>query len=1508
MLASLRNYRPNRKKITSKSPFSFKRPDPASPHPYATQVFDIGESSFEEPADSDVVSNASRGGFEPVVAAAPPQLPPVEPVNSPRVEIDIDLTPADWFPSHFLKTDSIAGPSSLTGAATTIAESSNAAKSADTLASAEMASDEEEEEDDEEDYSDASEDNLEDLDASDFLSVPENDETPNQSSSFPRKAAPSPIKIPNASLHGPRVQLVRSATTQSRPESTFSFEGVSAVSGTTIARALIGDSFILSNDRSSKYRSGASVLTRSDSATLPRGEHPFSPAWTIRKSGAFTPVDALGAPIPPVPQMPEGLRRAIAESRDRLKVDDAAGKKNRRRSGSDMETPVTPLSRTNSGSGMSRAGEEEDADKQKRVSRISEATTPVSAVSATPDPSAPDSAANTATASDASPNTSLNFHGAVSPASFPTSPGESTTSASDNRSSRDIDNVLDYYNFEASPGYTGGSGGQSAFDLPSPDPVDPNRFQPAFSPITEETRSQLSPNSFTSRRTNGKLSLASTPSPSTGGGRVEWRGNEIRSLPPHPLLPIGDRPRSSSSLLPAPIVIPPPPLQSISAYAASPLSSTAGDDHLEPPSRGLFHNRQRSGSTPAPIKVVRDSRDITAYNITVTPRVGTSSNGSSPATAEDALARQQQTFPETPSAFSPTFSPSTDASAGDRNSMVPPPVPPSASGVVGPRPGYTSLAQQMLLTRAATTVRGARHSRQASLTRARNRGTAIFPSAETATLLKEAIPNSPEDDTSGTALPASLVEENEEDEERKQGEVDDQTSSQGHAFPSNDAASEADSASVYTPSIQSSYPSPPPPNRSFHRLSKSDDSHWQSIEGRSQDQHEKPHVEKPLPAMPVSPAESLPSQEPAAELAPSPAAPTAVPAALKSASSSSLPRPSHRPSPSVSPAPLPQPPSRRSSYKSTPSPAPPFERTEEAALSSSSTATPAINEPHVATAETTAEPTTPPPPISPRQNRPPLMLSPPPPPVDHSLGSPHIVPVVTPVTRGGDSPTFSSFGSPPPYYTVMYDRDNARDQERMTPSTGGSNGYADNFFPSTPSLPLREQRTSLQSLAPATPGPNGRRARPRPPLPVGPRRPSTSTAALPSQMRNRNGSVSSISSQLPSGRRFTSPRFQTPQPKWRGYTMDAAKWTFSSAQLQGIVSRAIRQSAEASSIRLLRMETVDRDIPAELHRLEMQRTDVKTRYKMLAKRRTNLTAQLTGYIDGTEPEDTANILRAVENLKEISSELDRLAEDLHSADEQIAQLMSLRDVHSASALAMALRKLNASFLKQIAEAESLREQVETLRAERDEAWSQAVDVANDFDDLNERMEVNSPGPSVYSKRSSRVLASKKSSIRVSKAGLRSSSRRSSVSSIGNRASSSGLPSATFEDIPPVPPIPRRRPDDIRTDLSTRVSALATTPTSESRALDQAQAELYSMLGLAVPERNSRRSHSLIMSAASDSENPILSSLAPPAASSRPRSDASRPTSLPPNSHLSEALSAMTADRTAMMVTLGILDD
>ncbi|KAJ7057079.1 hypothetical protein C8F01DRAFT_1153323 [Mycena amicta] len=1383
--ASLINYRPNKKKVTSSSskttPFSLRRADPTASHPYVQEVFDItGETSFSESENSyDVLASTSL----------PTSTLSADAVASPRVDVDIEFTPADWFPSHFLKTDSVAGPSSLGAAASAIvAGNANANASAESLTAT----------DDEGSVSVSDDDLAEDLKAlgaADFLKLPETS----------RKGAPSPIRIPNAALHGPRVQIERSISTQSRPESMFSLD------------ALIGDSFVLSHDRSSRYRSGASVLTRSDSATLPRGEHPFSPAWSIRRSGAFTPLegDLDVPPLPPMPVMPDELRRVIAESRDRLKTNSRA-------------SPVPSDDR--------------------RISRITEVATPVSPDAPQTGGLAPDSALALSDTSSSPRSPPLAHPGAASPSSFPTSPGEvSNLSGSDHRSSREIDNVLDYYNFDSSPNYGAGS----SFDPPTPDPrADPHRFHPAFSPITEVTEdsSQISPNSFRSRLTN----TGPTPSPalSPGPARQEWRPGEIRSLPPHPVQ------RAANGHVPSPIVIPPPPIIATATASTPSLPMLVTDDDgnaLQPPSRGIF-NRLRAGSAPSPIKVVRDSRDITSYNITVTPRVETSSAGSTPITAndDDAL-RQQQTFPETPSAFSPTFSANSDGTS-DRNSMVPP-LPATA---INGKPGYTSLAQQVLLTRSSTTVRpgGGRpsHSRQASVgARAKNRTTVIFPSAATANMLKEVLPASPEE----SEPPVAIGEENEQEEPEKAEE----TSS--HA---------PDSASLYS---AGSFPSPGMPQK---RLSQSSDAHSNSLHDvlLQRDYHA-----KPLPAMPMSPMSPAESME-TPEQAPAPI----VESTSASASSSSLSPPSSTSS-SASPAPPMEALPLSLSRKSTPAPQ---ERVVEVILPVETVvATTTVQEPH----------------------RPPLLLTPPPP-VDPMLGSPHIVPLFTPARGNGESsPMHSSLGSPPPYYTVMYDRDTGRDVERMTPSTGGSNGYPDAYTPITPAMPLRDQRTlSIQSISSPNPPGTARssRHRSRPPLPVGPRRPSTSVATPgPSGGRNRNGSVSSIASNV-HGRRVTSaPRFQTPPVKWRGYTMEAAKWTFSSAQLQSIVSRAIRQSAEASSIRLLRLETIDTDIPDELHRLEMQRTDVKTKYKMLSRRRTNLLATLTGHLDGTEPEDPTYALRLVENLKEISTELDRLAEDLHSADEQISQLSTLRDVHSASALAMALRKLNASFLKQIAAGEALTQQVATLQAERDEAWSQAVDVANEFDDLNERIETQSPGPSSYNKRSSRVLASKKSSIRVSKAGLRTSSRRSSVSSIGGQRHSSALSSATLEDIPPVPPIPRRRPDDIQTDLASRISALSTTPSSETRALDQAQAELYNMLGIPLPDaRSSRRSHSVILSAASDENNPLLSP--PPQRRSERHSDVSRPSSLPGNSKLSETLSAMTADRAAMLATLGMLND
>ncbi|THV05740.1 hypothetical protein K435DRAFT_646716 [Dendrothele bispora CBS 962.96] len=389
--------------------------------------------------------------------------------------------------------------------------------------------------------------------------------------------------------------------------------------------------------------------------------------------------------------------------------------------------------------------------------------------------------------------------------------------------------------------------------------------------------------------------------------------------------------------------------------------------------------------------------------------------------------------------------------------------------------------------------------------------------------------------------------------------------------------------------------------------------------------------------------------------------------------------------------------------------------------------------------------------------------------------------------------------------------------------------------------------------------------------------------------RQRNGSTSGVSgnSRLRAASvavPLHSPRFQTPAIKWRGYPMEAAKWTFTSSELQDIVSGAIKHSAEASGIRLLRLRTAQEEIPEELRRMEMQRTDIKTKYKMMARKRTDIMNELSTGLGG---DDKSANLQLLEELKDVSMVLDRLAEDLHTTDEQVAQLVSLRDVHNASALAMAIRKLNASFLKQLAMNEHYRHQLEALEGERDDAWKQAEAVAGDYD----RLVVDTPtsqqsGSQPHSNRSSRVMAMRKSSLRVSKAGLRTSSSRASISS--NRlsvASASGSKSPfTGEEVPPVPPLPRR-PTDIYTDIP-GISTEAHSPNSATRAMMKAHEELCDMLGIKMVDRP-RRSRSV--GGRGDIEKMTTQS------PSRPQSSGGRPTSLPDRSQLTEAYQVMAAD-------------
>ncbi|KAG1718791.1 hypothetical protein EDB19DRAFT_1648891 [Suillus lakei] len=278
----------------------------------------------------------------------------------------------------------------------------------------------------------------------------------------------------------------------------------------------------------------------------------------------------------------------------------------------------------------------------------------------------------------------------------------------------------------------------------------------------------------------------------------------------------------------------------------------------------------------------------------------------------------------------------------------------------------------------------------------------------------------------------------------------------------------------------------------------------------------------------------------------------------------------------------------------------------------------------------------------------------------------------------------------------------------------------------------------------------------------------------------------------------------------------------------------------------------------------MQRTDVKTKYKTLVRKRWQLMGALAGHLDGPDLCDSMTAARTVEELSEVSIALDQLTDELHTVVEQLGQLKSLRDVHSASALAMALRKVNSTFLKQVSESQKLREQIDSMEAERDEAWKQAEDVAQDFDNLSDQVResraVQVEGTAALrpsNRRSALVSAVRKSSIRQSKAGLRSMSKsrsqRSSVSSSGTRTSLMMSMSATSDDIPPVPPLPLHRPLGIVTsNLSGRSSlgklplhsqfwSTSNTSYSGARALAQAQRELYEMLGLTLQETPSEAS-------------------------------------------------------------------
>ncbi|OCH87524.1 hypothetical protein OBBRIDRAFT_152444 [Obba rivulosa] len=346
--------------------------------------------------------------------------------------------------------------------------------------------------------------------------------------------------------------------------------------------------------------------------------------------------------------------------------------------------------------------------------------------------------------------------------------------------------------------------------------------------------------------------------------------------------------------------------------------------------------------------------------------------------------------------------------------------------------------------------------------------------------------------------------------------------------------------------------------------------------------------------------------------------------------------------------------------------------------------------------------------------------------------------------------------------------------------------------------------------------------------------------------------------------------FESTQVAWKGLTLEAAKWTFTSEELQQIVSGAIRKSASESFIRLVPLKTADEELIAELDRLDSLKGTTQSQYRFNMHKRTMLLQSLNALSCSAGAEgDAEALINLTKQLADLTMSCDRLMETLVNVADQRAQIQRIQDIHIASALAMGLRKLNDSYRRRTTELQEAKSKIKELRAELEEAWEVAQDMAQEMDDLDnfhsgfsddeDEDTLDYPAPSVHSAqiieitgtavaskamlvespkpdspprsdRISRVLSAKKRSSRASKASLRipkspssgAADRvdRASIMSRRSRSKSLRRRSTVAEEIPEVPAIqidPASQKEDSFLEMgetrpvSPMTSASATTP-------------------------------------------------------------------------------------------------
>ncbi|KAF8902356.1 hypothetical protein CPB84DRAFT_1746642 [Gymnopilus junonius] len=204
--------------------------------------------------------------------------------------------------------------------------------------------------------------------------------------------------------------------------------------------------------------------------------------------------------------------------------------------------------------------------------------------------------------------------------------------------------------------------------------------------------------------------------------------------------------------------------------------------------------------------------------------------------------------------------------------------------------------------------------------------------------------------------------------------------------------------------------------------------------------------------------------------------------------------------------------------------------------------------------------------------------------------------------------------------------------------------------------------------------------------------------------------------------KFTPPaaiKFESAPVEYKALSYEAALWTIDSAELQGMVSRAIRSSASTSFIRLLSEENIDKVLPVELERLDTLKAVTQSKYRFLVQRRTMLFQALnsTSLSQQKDGEDGVSVVsRLTLQLADTVAECDKNLEHVLQISDQISQINKLIEVHWSSSLSIALRKLNGSYARRVSDLGAAKERITQLEAELGDAWKEAERLAKELDE------------------------------------------------------------------------------------------------------------------------------------------------------------------------------------------------